>query len=69
MIKQWLTRKVASDTAVARLGQVVCFAGACVIPVLVSRKFAELELPGDPRCGKQLSYSDGTGINAHCDCL
>jgi hypothetical protein len=43
MIKQLLTRSVVPDTVVARLGQVVCFGGACVIPVLVFRKFAELE--------------------------
>jgi hypothetical protein len=44
MIKQLLTRRIASDTAVARLGQAVCFGGACLIPVLVCRKFATLEL-------------------------
>ena len=44
MIERLLKRKVASDTAVARLGQVVCFVAACLIPVLVCRKFAELEL-------------------------
>jgi len=44
MIKQVLTRKVASDAVVARLGQMVCFGGACLIPVLAVRKFAELEL-------------------------
>jgi len=44
MIKQVLTRRITSDTAVARLGQAVCFGGACLIPVLVCRKFATLEL-------------------------
>jgi hypothetical protein len=44
MIKQLLTRKVVSDAAVARLGQVVCFGGACLIPVLVCRRFAALDL-------------------------
>ncbi len=44
MIKQLLTRRVVSDTVVTRLAQVVCFGGACVIPVLVFRKFSALEL-------------------------
>jgi len=44
MIKQLLTRKVASDTAVARFGQILCFGAACLVPVLAIRKFAELEL-------------------------
>jgi len=44
MIKQLLTRKVASDAAVARFGQLLCFGAACLIPVLAVRKFAELEL-------------------------
>jgi hypothetical protein len=44
MITQLLRRKVASDAAVARFGQVICFGGACTIPVLAFRKFAELEM-------------------------
>ncbi len=44
MIKQLFKRRVVSDTIVARFGQVVCFGGACVLPVLVFRKFSELDL-------------------------
>ncbi len=44
MIKQLLVSKVASDKAVARFGQLICFGGACLVPVLVFRKFADLEL-------------------------
>ena len=44
MIQQLLTRRVASDNVVAGLGQVVCFGGACLIPVLMFRRFAELEM-------------------------
>lgn len=44
MIKQLLARRVASNSMVARFGQLVFFGGACLIPVLVFRKFAELEL-------------------------
>ena len=44
MIKQLLTRKVASDAAVARFGQAVCFGAACLVPVLALRRFAELEM-------------------------
>jgi hypothetical protein len=44
MIKQLLTRRIASDTAVARFGQAVCFGAACLMPVLACRKFATLEL-------------------------
>jgi len=44
MIKQLLTRRIASDTAATRFGQAACFGGACLIPVLVCRKFATIEL-------------------------
>ncbi len=44
MIKQLLTRRVVSDAAVARVGQVVCFGAACLIPVLALRRLAELEV-------------------------
>ncbi len=44
MLKQLLTRSLVSDTVVARLGQVICFGGACLVPVPVFRKFGELEL-------------------------
>ena len=44
MIVQLFSRRVASDTLVARLGQAVCFASACLVPVLVIRKLAALEL-------------------------
>jgi hypothetical protein len=44
MIKQLLVSKVASDKAVARFGQIVCFGGAGLVPVLVFRKFADFEL-------------------------
>ena len=37
-------RSIASDSLVARLGQAVCFGGACLIPVLVFRRFAEIDL-------------------------
>ena len=45
MMKQFFTRTIASDKVVARIGQAVCFGGACLIPVLVFRRFAQLELP------------------------
>ena len=44
MIKQLLTRRIASDTVVARVGQAICFGGACLIPVLVCRRFATIDL-------------------------
>ena len=44
MIRQVLMRKIASDSLVARLGQAVSFGGACLIPVLVFRRFADVEL-------------------------
>ena len=44
MIRKLLTYKVASDSAVHRLGQMLCFTGACLIPVLAFRKFATLEI-------------------------
>ncbi len=44
MIRRLLTRRLVSDTMAARLGQVVCFGGACLTPVLVCRRFTELEL-------------------------
>ena len=45
-------------TAVARLGQVVCFGGACLIPVLVCRRFAALELSeGDLLIGVLVTMS------------
>lgn len=43
-MKPWLMWRVASDNVVARLGQAVCFGAACLVPVLVFRKFAELEM-------------------------
>ncbi len=44
MIRKVLKCQLASDAAVARFGQVFCFGGACAIPVLVFRKFAELDM-------------------------
>jgi len=44
MMTQLLNRRVASDAAVARFGQMACFAAACLIPVLAFRRFSELEL-------------------------
>ncbi len=44
MIKQLLTRRVVSDVLVARVGQVVCFGAACLIPVLALRRLAALEV-------------------------
>ena len=44
MIRRFLSRRVASDVAVARFGQFVSFACACLIPVLAFRRFSELEL-------------------------
>ena len=44
MIRQFLSRRVASDAAVARFGQCISFACACLIPVLTFRRFSELEL-------------------------
>lgn len=44
MIAQFLKRSVVSDGAVARFGQVICFGAACIIPILVFRRFAELEM-------------------------
>lgn len=44
MIRQFLSRRVASEAAAARFGQLACFAAACLIPVLAFRKFPELEL-------------------------
>ena len=44
MIRQVLMRRIASDSLVARFGQAVSFGGACLIPVLVFRRFAEIEL-------------------------
>ncbi len=43
-MKQFLTRSIVSDSAVARVGQTVCFGGACLIPVLVFRRFTEIEI-------------------------
>ncbi len=44
MITRIFTRRIASDAAIARLGQAVCFGSACLIPVIVLRRFAALEL-------------------------
>ena len=44
MIRQFLSRRVASDAAVARFGQFLSFACACLIPVLAFRRFSEVEL-------------------------
>ena len=44
MIRRFLSRRVASDIAVAWFGQFVSFACACLIPVLAFRRFSELEL-------------------------
>ncbi len=43
-MKQLLTRSIVSDSVVARVGQTVCFGGACLIPVLVFRRFTEIEI-------------------------
>jgi uncharacterized membrane protein len=44
MITQLLKRRVGSDGAVARFGQVICFGAACIIPILAFRRFAELDM-------------------------
>ena len=44
MVTKLLNRRVASDAAVVRLGQLACFGAACTIPVLVIRKFSQLDL-------------------------
>lgn len=44
MIRQVLMRRIASDRLAARLGQALSSVGACLIPVLVCRRFAEIEL-------------------------
>jgi hypothetical protein len=44
MIISLLKRRVASDASVARLGQLAMFTTAGLVPVLVFRKFAALEL-------------------------
>lgn len=44
MIGQLLARRVASDAAMARLGQLLSFAAAGVIPVLVFHRITDVEL-------------------------
>ena len=44
MIRPVLMHRIASESLVARLGQVVSSAGACLIPVVVFRRFAQIEL-------------------------
>ena len=44
MIAQLLKCRVASDATVARFGQFICFGGACAVPALVFRRFAELDM-------------------------
>ena len=44
MIQHFLKRRMASDASVARLGQVVAFAAACLVPVLVFRRLPEIDL-------------------------
>lgn len=44
MIRKLLKCRVASDATLARFGQLLCFGGACAIPVLGFRKFAELDM-------------------------
>ncbi len=44
MLGPLLSRRVASDATVARLGQLVCFAGACLIPVLAVRRLSGLDV-------------------------
>ncbi len=43
MIQQLLRRSIASDTLVARIGQGICYGAAGLIPVLVFRRFAEID--------------------------
>jgi hypothetical protein len=44
MIRQFFSRRVASEAAAARFAQFTCFAGACLIPVLVFWSFPKFEL-------------------------
>ena len=44
MIAQLLKRSVVSDATLARLGQVVCFGCACVVPVLAFWKFTRINM-------------------------
>ncbi len=44
IMKRFFMRTIVSDRVVARFGQVVCFGGACLIPVLVFRRFTEIDL-------------------------
>ncbi len=43
-MRKLFTRIIAPDSVVARVGQAVCFGGACLVPVLVFHRFTEIDL-------------------------
>jgi len=43
-MRKLLKHKIVSDYVFARFGQIFCFSAACLIPVIVFRKFAKMEM-------------------------